>query len=113
MLREEGEGFSIALGELGKHKNLHWQFQNECRYILTILPLNLNRPVENYLSNFQLIANKIRLGVEKQPVPYYDMYLSDEASNEMEIALSPRISAGSKIIVILLSHPHKTSHKPL
>lgn len=99
LLRQEGDGFSIALGELGKYKNLHWQFQNEWRYILTILPLNLNQPVEASFNNFQLIANKMRLGLEKQPFPYYDLYLSDEAFDEMEITLSPRISAGSKIIV--------------
>ena len=39
LLSEEGERFSIALGELGKHKNLHWKFQNEWRYILTVIPL--------------------------------------------------------------------------
>ena len=99
LLHQEGDGFSIALGELGKYKNLHWQFQNEWRYILTILPLNLNQPVETSFNNFQLIANKMRLGLEKQPFPYYDLYLSDEAFDEMEITLSPRISAGSKIIV--------------
>lgn len=99
LLTENGETFSIALGELGKYKNLHWKFQNEWRYILTILPLNLNQPVENSLKNFQIIANKMRLGLEKQPFPYYDMYLSDEAFSEMEITLSPHISAGSKIIV--------------
>lgn len=99
LLHQEGEGFSIALGELGKYKNLHWNFQNEWRYILTILPLNLNQPIENSLQNFQLIANKMRLGLEKQPFPYYDMHLSNEAFCEMEITLSPRISAGSKIIV--------------
>lgn len=99
LLNDEGERFSIALGELGKYKNLHWKFQNEWRYILTILPLNLNQPVENSLNNFQLIANKMRLGLEKQPFPYYDMHLSDEAFSIMEITLSPRISGGSKIIV--------------
>ena len=99
LLNDEGERFSIALGELGKYKNLHWKFQNEWRYILTILPLNLNQPVENSLNNFQLIANKMRLGLEKQPFPYYDMHLSDEAFSKMEITLSPRISGGSKIIV--------------
>lgn len=109
LLSRKGEGFSIALGELGKYKNLHWQFQNEWRYILTILPLNLNQPVEDSLSNFQLIANKIRLGVEKQPFPYYDMYLSDEAFNEMEITLSPRISAGSKIIAESLVEKYNPS----
>ena len=99
LLNDEGERFSIALGELGKYKNLHWKFQNEWRYILTILPLNLNQPVENSINNFQLIANKMRLGLEKQPFPYYDMHLSDEAFSKMEITLSPRISGGSKIIV--------------
>lgn len=99
ILKEEGDQFSIALGELGKYKNLHWNFQREWRYILNILPLNLNQPVEISMRNFQLIANRIKLGLEKQPFPYYDMSLSDEAFHEMEITLSPRISAGNKIIV--------------
>lgn len=99
LLSEEGERFSIALGELGKHKNLHWKFQNEWRYILTVIPLQLNQPLETSLQSFQLTANKMRYGIEKQPFPYYDMYLSDQAFSEMEITLSPRISAGSKVIV--------------
>ena len=99
LLSEEGERFSIALGELGKYKNLHWKFQNEWRYILTVFPFQLNQPLETSLQSFQLTANKMRYGIEKQPFPYYDMYLSDQAFSEMEITLSPRISAGSKVIV--------------
>lgn len=64
LLKKEGEGFSIALGTLGKHKNLHWAFQREWRYILNVLPLNLNQPVENSFLDFQNVANKIRLGLE-------------------------------------------------
>lgn len=109
LLSEEGERFSIALGELGKYKNLHWRFQNEWRYILTILPLNLNQSIETSLQNFKLIANKIRYGVEKQPFPYYDMHLSDEAFSKIEITLSPRISAGSKIIVESLIEKYNPS----
>lgn len=99
LLKEEGEVFSIALGELGKYKNLHWNFQSEWRYILNVLPLNLNQPVENSYNNFQRVANKMRLGLEKQPFPYYDLHISDEAFEDMQITLSPRISAGSRIIV--------------
>ena len=99
LLKEDDEHFSIALGKLGKYKNLHWQFQNEWRYILNILPLNLNQPVENLIHNFQIIANRIRLGLEKQPFPYYDMSISNDAFSEMQITLSPRISAGSRVIV--------------
>ena len=99
ILKEDGEHFSLTLGNLGKHKNLHWQFQNEWRYILNILPLDINQPVKKSLINFQIIANKMKLGLEKQPFSHYDMVISDEAFDDMEITLSPRISAGSRIIV--------------
>lgn len=99
LLKDEGGHFFIALGELGKYKNLHWDFQREWRYILNVLPINLNQPIETSLRSFQITANKMRLGLEKQPFPYYDMRISDEAFEDMKITLSPRISAGSRIIV--------------
>lgn len=99
ILKEDGDRFTLALGELGKYKNLHWSFQSEWRYILNILPFDINKSVEKSMLDFQIIANKMKLGLEKQPFPYYDMYISDEAFADMEITLSPRISAGSKIIV--------------
>ena len=84
---------------LGKYKNIHWEFQNEWRYILNILPLDINQPVEQSLQSFQLVANKIKLGLEKQPFPHYDMSISNDAFEDMEITLSPQISGGSRIIV--------------
>lgn len=99
ILKEDGDRFTLALGELGKYKNLHWSFQSEWRYILNILPFDINQSVEKLMLDFQIIANKMKLGLEKQPFPYYDMHISDEAFADMEITLSPRISAGSKIIV--------------
>lgn len=95
----EGNAFSIQLGKLGRYKNIHWAFQNEWRYILNILPLNLNQPVDQSFANFQRIAIKMRHGLEKQPFPYYDMRISEEAFREMEITLSPQISAGNRTIV--------------
>lgn len=99
ILKEDGEQFTLVLGDLGKHKNLHWEFQKEWRYILNFLPLDLNQPVEQSFKNFQLTANRIRMGLEKQPFPYYDMSISDNAFENMDITLSPRISAGNKVIV--------------
>lgn len=109
ILREEGDQFTIALGELGKYKNSHWSFQREWRYILQILPLNLNQPVESSVYDFQIIANRIRMGLEKQPFPFYDMSISDEAFNDMEITLSPQISSGSKVIVENLVEKYNSS----
>lgn len=99
ILKEDGDHFTIVLGELGKYKNLHWSFQKEWRYILNVLPLNLNQAVEKSMLDFHTIANKMKEGLEKQPFSYYDMRISDEAFADMEITLSSRISAGSRIIV--------------
>ncbi len=69
-------------------------------------------PVETSLSDFQIIANKMKLGLEKQPFPHYDMQISDEAFSNMEITLSPRISAGSRIIVEDLLEKYNPSAEP-
>lgn len=99
LVTTNGDSFNIAMGQLGKYKNLHWAFQNEWRYILTLLPLDLNQPVEKSATEAQIMGNKILLGLEKQPFPHYDMILDEEAYSEMEITLSPKISAGNRIIV--------------
>ncbi|KMZ55516.1 DUF2971 domain-containing protein [Dorea sp. D27] len=109
LLKDEGEGFSIALDELGKYKNLHWAFQREWRYILNVLPLDLNQPIENLFRNFEITTNKIRLDSEKQPLSYYDMHLSDEAFENMHITLSPRISTGNRIIIQSLIEKYNPS----
>lgn len=95
----KGDQFSVDLGEMGKYKNTHWDFQKEWRYILQILPLNLNQNVELLGQSFQTIANRIRLGIEKQPFPYYDMRLDEDAYMSMEITASPRLSLGNRVIL--------------
>lgn len=95
----DGDTFSIALGTLGKYKNTHWSFQSEWRYILLIFPLDLNQPVKTLGKAAQLMGNKLLQGLEKQPFPFYDMYIDDAAYSEMEITLSPKISAGNRIII--------------
>lgn len=109
MLTENGNQFTIAMGEMGRYKNLHWSFQCEWRYILNILPVDLNQPVEASMNEFQLMANKMRWGIAKQPFPFYDMVIADEAFADMEITLSPRISAGNRIIVQSLIEKHNSS----
>ncbi|RGU71151.1 DUF2971 domain-containing protein [Holdemanella biformis] len=111
ILNDNADSFTLEIGLIGKYKNIHWKFQNEWRYILNIIPLNLNQPVAKSIQDFQLIANKMRLGLEKQPFPYYDMTISDEAFNEMEITLSPAISNGNRVIVENLIEKYNHSAK--
>ncbi len=105
----DGDKFSIALGTLGKYKNTHWSFQNEWRYILLLFPLNLNQSAETVGRAAQIMGNKILQGLEKQPFPFYDMTIDDSAYCEMEITLSPKISAGNKIIVESLVEKYNPS----
>ncbi|MCD8005847.1 MAG: DUF2971 domain-containing protein [Oscillospiraceae bacterium] len=108
ILANDGDHFMIKIGELGLYKNLHWEFQREWRYILSVFPLNL---LKDSIKDFQQIANRMRLGLEKQPFPYYDMTISDETFSDMEITLSPRISSGSRVIVQSLIEKYNPSAK--
>ena len=106
ILKENINTFNIALGELGKYKNKYWEFQKEWRYILTILPININQSVEKIYTDFTLVANKVKLGIEKQPFPYYDLMLSDEAFQNMEVTLGPRISDSQREYIDLLKEKY-------
>lgn len=90
---------SIQIGKLGKYKNIHWTFQNEWRYVMNFIPFNMNQPVDKIYEEYMSFAIKVRLGLAKQPFPYYDLRISEEAFREMEITLSPQISAGNRAIV--------------
>lgn len=50
-------------------------------------------------TSVQIMLNKLLHGLEKQPFPFYDLRLDDTVFNQMEITLSPKISAGNRLIV--------------
>lgn len=99
LISENKDNFSVALDKMGKYKNTHWRFQNEWRYILHILPLNINQTIDKSEKESLEFANKIRTDRAVQPFRFYDMVISDEAFADMQITMSPRISQGSKAIV--------------
>ena len=62
------------------------------------MPLNILSSPEICYFDFKKLFQDLCLGGGKQPFPYFDMVISDDAFNEMEIQLSPCISPGNKII---------------
>ncbi len=108
LLQENGKQFSIAFQNLGRYKNIHWEFQKEWRYILNFIPLDLKKI--SYI-HFTQMANDIRIGQAKQPFTYYDMVIDDSAFSDMEITLSPCIGAGSRTIVEVLVSRFNSSAK--
>lgn len=99
VVKVNGSQFSINLGALGIYKNPYWKFQNEWRYKIMFFPLDLNKPPAESFQDFQMIANEMLLDKAKQPFPYYDMVIDDDAFSDMQITLCPQISAGNRIIV--------------
>ena len=109
LLNQDGDKFSIALRNLGKHKNIHWEFQHEWRYILLLMPLKLNQTVDKSVKEFQATSTKILFGQAKQAFPFYDLTLDEHAYAQMEITLSPKISAGNRLIVNSLIEKYNPS----
>lgn len=109
IVSSDDEKVHFDLGKLGKYKNTHWKFQNEWRYIFTILPLDLTQSPDKSLESLTQIVAALLQGKSKQPFTHYDMSIDDFAFSQMEITLSPRITAGSKIIVESLIEKYNPS----
>lgn len=98
ILFQDDKGTTIALGELGKFKNTGWSFQKEWRYRLQIFPLDMTDVGKIEERGTQMMAEMIQ-GIATLPFTYYDLQLDNEAYEGMEITLSPKISAGNKVLV--------------
>lgn len=95
----DGKSINLEIGILGIYKNLHWQFQKEWRYRMTIIPFVFGSPAD-MIAQITSTTNKIYHGVEKQAFPYYDLPIDEEAYKQMEITLSPKITAGNKELIM-------------
>lgn len=99
LIVQDEEKTAINFGVLGKYKNLHWRFQREWRYIMLAFPVDLKQNPELMEKQMRDLVQAFLLGKAEQPFPYYDFIIDDEAFKEMTITLSPRLSAGNRVIV--------------
>ena len=86
----------ISLGEIGRYKHKRWAFQNETRFVLTILPFN---PLLTNPDDIGSIA--INSYIQNKPIPFtrYFMHLVPSALFNIEITLSPNATEGQRVIV--------------
>lgn len=87
----------LASAKLGKYKNTYWEFQNEERYILRFLPIDVKQMLEPTVNAADIVYKS--LINTKDFLPYYDLRISDEAYYTMELTLSPQFSSGNRIIL--------------
>lgn len=96
---EDGGQAHIALELLGKHKNTYWSFQKEWRFIFVGMRFDILRNMTNPVLAFSLAVQEMVNGKARQPFPYYDLSIDEAAFSNMEITMSPQLSAGNRIIV--------------
>lgn len=101
------DGTSLNFEDVGRYKKLAWQFQKEWRYILRFIPLSLNE-VERigFEKVGRLASMKISDPTHTLSFNHFYLSLNEDAFNNMEITLSPKISDGNRVIVEALKHKY-------
>ena len=110
IFKQEGQGVSIDFDKVGKYKNTGWSFQKEWRYRLLLFPINLF-DVNNAEKQIAQMLGNVIVGKSVMPFSFYDVEIDNEAYSKMEIMLSPKISAGNRVIVENLVEKYNPSAK--
>lgn len=89
--------------ELGRYKRENWDFQKETRYIINILPFSTR---EFKRCKSQLEQNRLIYRMEdikiKAPYNLYFLELSQEALNDVEILLAPKVNEAQEEMIRLI-----------
>lgn len=95
------KNIKISLKEVGKYKNTYWDFQNEVRYILKFLPVNLDNAHYGNGEGDKVLRKIISEGIEFELKNYF-LEIADNAWFDMEVTLSPMITPGNRECVYAL-----------
>lgn len=86
----------IAFGEIGKYKNLRWKFQQESRFRIVVIPVNISTC--DAAEAGTLVLNAIHQSV---PLSITDCFLEfrEDALDDLEVLLHPNSTESDRIIV--------------
>ena len=99
VVSETEDGPTAILDPIGIYKNTHWDFQHEWRYLLHAFDVGANLDKNGRKAVFEALREGFKNNSTTPPFEYYDMPIERSAFTEMEITLSPKMSAGNRIIV--------------
>jgi hypothetical protein len=94
---ENGTTLNVAFGDVGKYKHKRWEFQNESRFVLTVLPEKYNIDMGNPLFS-NMVIESLKSNYE---LPFEDYFLriKDSAFDNLTITLCPSATQAQEIIV--------------
>lgn len=102
----EGNNYTFKSSDIGLYKSRVWEFQNEVRFKLFVLPTkDKNGNILNPLNNFMKIINE---NIES-PLEQYFLPIRDEAFSKMEITLGPKSNYSQELIVKALIEKYNPS----
>lgn len=86
----------IAFGEIGKYKNKRWDFQEETRFRLLVLPFNPYRCDPKLIPTIAVKAFQ-----NNKPIPKSALYLKikQKSLDNIEITLHPNVTQSDRVIV--------------
>lgn len=90
------QGIEMKSSQLGRYKNTYWEFQNEERYVLRFLPVDVKKITS--VSNVAQMVYDTFMN-QKSFIDYYDLDIRDDAFTSMEITLSPQFTTGNRILL--------------
>ncbi|GAQ19459.1 hypothetical protein OPHB3_3428 [Oceanobacillus picturae] len=86
--------FALKTKDLGIFKKVEWQDQQEWRYRLSSMPINVNEmSLLNNPNNYDTLLKKIKT---REELPFIDLPLKDSALDDLEILCGPKMSVQSK-----------------
>lgn len=107
------EKLKLKSKKVGIYKRKAWEFQQEWRYIIWSVPLKPSKIKENDLEEKGNKILEIIMNESTSYLKYIDLYLADDAFEDMEILCGPKVSAGQKIIIENLKEKYNPSAKIL
>lgn len=85
---------------IGKYKNIHWEFQREWRYLMMLIPINIFENPEKALQDVTKLGNDIANQTDNDPLPLHvDLKINEESFSKMIITKSPKLSHGNEVIL--------------
>lgn len=101
VLNRGEKNIEILFKKVGKYKNTYWDFQNEVRYILRFLPVNLNNLHYDSGEGDKVLQKIISEEIEFELKNYF-LEIADNVWYDMEVTLSPMITPGNRECVYAL-----------
>lgn len=93
---------TLEFGEFGLVKHTGWEFQQEWRYLLPLLPPRQEGDQRTITERLPEIFDGMRDGTLAMPIDYYDLRLNPSTLTSIEITRSPAMSAGNRILFDVL-----------